>query len=147
VDEFSAWWSGPFLYFCYIAILICSGSMLADLQRFKAEFFKALSHPVRIRLLEVLRHGERSVQELQAALKLDQSTVSQQLAILRSRQVVTSRKEGTTVRYAVRDARVGTLLDVARDVFNAQLTGSQTMLRALRREARQAPRPRTRSLP
>jgi DNA-binding transcriptional ArsR family regulator len=121
--------------------------MLADLQRFKAEFFKALSHPVRIRLLEVLRHGERSVQELQAALKLDQSTVSQQLAILRAKQVVTSRKEGTTVRYAVRDVRVATLLDVARDVFNAQLTGSQTMLRALRREARQSPRPRTRSLP
>jgi len=110
--------------------------MAQDLQSFKAEFFKALAHPVRIRLLEVLRHGERSVQELQGALKLDQSTVSQQLAILRARQVVVSRKEGTTVRYAVRDARVGELLDVARAIFNAQLTGHQTMLRALRREGR-----------
>jgi ArsR family transcriptional regulator len=115
----------------------------ADLQSFKAEFFKALAHPVRIRLLEVLRHGERSVQELQAALKLDQATVSQQLAILRAKQVVTSQKEGTTVRYAVRDPRVGTLLDVARAIFNAQLTGSQTMLRALQRETRRSPRPRT----
>jgi ArsR family transcriptional regulator len=113
-----------------------------DLQIFKAEFFKALAHPARIRLLEVLRHRERSVQELQAALGLDQATVSQQLAVLRARHVVSARREGTTVRYAVRDPRVGTLLDVARSVFNSQLSGSQTMLRALRRERRRAPRPR-----
>jgi DNA-binding transcriptional ArsR family regulator len=117
-----------------------------ELQVFKAEFFKALAHPVRIRLLELLREGERSVQELQAALNLDQATVSQQLAILRTKHVVTARKERTSVRYAVRDERVGTLLDVARLIFNAQLTGSQTMLRALRREKRR-PRRRRRSVP
>jgi len=117
-------------------------TLLPDLQLFKAEFFKALAHPVRIRLLEVLRHGERSVQELQAALTVDQSTVSQHLAILRAKHVVASRKEGTTVRYAVRDARVSALLDVSRAIFNAQLTGSQTMLRALRRESRRPPRRR-----
>ena len=114
-----------------------------ELQVFKAEFFKALAHPVRIRLLEVLRRGERSVQELQAALDLDQSTVSQQLAVLRAKHVVIARKEGTTVRYAVRDPRVGELLDVAREVFNAQLTGSHTMLKALRQESRRPPRRRT----
>jgi DNA-binding transcriptional ArsR family regulator len=113
-----------------------------ELQVFKAEFFKALAHPVRIRLLEGLRRGERSVQELQAALDLDQSTVSQQLAVLRAKHVVVARKEGTTVRYAVRDPRVGELLDVAREVFNAQLTGSHTMLKALRQESRRPPRRR-----
>jgi DNA-binding transcriptional ArsR family regulator len=116
-----------------------------ELQLFKAEFFKALAHPIRIRLLEVLRHGERSVQELQAILDLDQSTVSQQLAVLRAKHVVVARKEGTTVRYTVRDGRVGELLDVARALFNAQLTGSQTMLKALRRESRRAPRRGARS--
>ena len=115
-----------------------------DLQAFKAEFFKALAHPLRIRILEILRHGERSVQELQTALDLDQSTVSQQLAVLRAKRVVTARKEGTTVRYAVHDARVGALLDVARAIFNAQLTGTQTMLRALQKEGR---RPRRRARP
>jgi DNA-binding transcriptional ArsR family regulator len=120
--------------------------MASDLQGFKAEFFKALAHPIRIRLLELLRHGERSVQELQAALTLDQSTVSQHLAILRAKHVVAARKEGTTVRYAVRDARVGELLDVARAIFNAQLTGSQTMLRELQRETRRSPH-RSRSSP
>ena len=111
------------------------------LQAFKAEFFKALAHPLRIRILELLVVGERSVLEIQRALGAEQSSVSQQLAVLRAKHIVRARKEGTTVRYAVRDARVGTLLDVARTIFNTQLTGSQTMLRALRKEAR---RPRRR---
>ncbi len=106
------------------------------LQAFKAEFFKALAHPVRIRILEILRGGERSVQEIQSVLGADQATVSQQLAVLRLKNVVSSRKEGTTVRYAVRDPHVGDLLDVARTIFDNQLIGSQTMLRELRRESR-----------
>jgi ArsR family transcriptional regulator len=111
-----------------------------DLQSFKAEFFKALAHPIRIRILEILRSHARSVQELQALLDLDQSTVSQQLAVLRAKNIVTARKEGTTVWYAVRDALVGDLLDVARRIFNNQLSGTQTMLRELRREARRPAR-------
>ena len=110
------------------------------LQSFKAEFFKALAHPIRIRLLEVLRGGQRSVQELQARLDLDQSIVSQQLAILRAKHIVTARKEGTTVRYEIHDPLVGDLLDVARRIFNNQLTGTQTMLRELRQEARRPAR-------
>jgi ArsR family transcriptional regulator len=108
----------------------------SELQSFKAEFFKALAHPIRIRILEILRAHARSVQELQAELGLDQSTVSQQLAVLRAKNIVTARKEGTTVWYTVRDALVGDLLDVARRIFNKQLTGTQTMLRQLQREAR-----------
>ena len=110
------------------------------LQAFKAEFFKALAHPIRIRILEILRAQEYSVQELQARLNLDQSTVSQQLAVLRSKHVVIARKEGTAVRYKVRDALVGDLLDVARRIFNNQLIGSQTLLRELREEARRPAR-------
>jgi ArsR family transcriptional regulator len=112
----------------------------ADLQDFKAEFFKALAHPIRIRILELLRAGERSVHDLQRTLGVDQSTVSQQLAVLRAKNVVGARKEGTTVRYAIRDALVVDLLDVARGIFNNHLTGTQTMLRELRRETRRPPR-------
>lgn len=112
-----------------------------ELQAFKAEFFKALSHPIRIRVLEILRSGDRSVQELQAALGLDQAVVSQQLAVLRAKNIVSARKEGTTVRYTIRDPLVGDLLDIARRIFNNQLIGTQTMLRALQREERQR-RPR-----
>jgi DNA-binding transcriptional ArsR family regulator len=105
-----------------------------SLQVFKAEFFKALAHPVRIRILELLVSGDRSVQDLQDVLDLDQPTVSQQLAVLRAKNIVTATKVGTSVRYALRDRLVSDLLDVARRVFNNQLVGSQTMLRELRRE-------------
>ncbi|HEX3177975.1 MAG TPA: metalloregulator ArsR/SmtB family transcription factor [Methylomirabilota bacterium] len=107
-----------------------------ELQTLKAEFFKALGHPTRVRLLEILRHGERSVQELQQSLALDQSVVSQHLAILRAKNVVSARKDGTTVRYTVRDPAVGELLDVARRIFGSHLEGSRTMLRELQREQR-----------
>lgn len=117
-----------------------SGASTA-LQSFKSEFFKALAHPIRIRILELLRGRERGVQELQVALDLDQPTVSSQLAVLRRANVVGARKQGTTVHYALRDPRVGDLLDVARRIFDNQLVGTQTMLRALRSEGR---RPRRR---
>jgi ArsR family transcriptional regulator len=106
------------------------------LQAFKAEFFKALGHPVRIRILEVLVGGERSVQELQEALDLGQPIVSQQLAMLRAKNIVKARKEGTTVRYTIRDPLIGDLLVIARRIFDSQLIDSQTMLRELRREER-----------
>lgn len=110
------------------------------LQAFKAEFFKALAHPLRIRILETLVTGERSVHQLQDALGLDQPTVSQQLAILRAKNIVGARKEGTGVRYTVRDGLLRDLLDVARRIFDNHLIGTQSMLRELRREGRGARR-------
>ena len=101
------------------------------LRRFKAEFFKALGHPMRIVLLESLRSGEKSVNELQAALGIDQSSVSRQLAVLRTRNIVEDRKEGTTVFYSVRDPAVFQLLDVAREIFNNQLIDTHAMLQQL----------------
>src|SRR5690242_17617534 len=107
-----------------------------QLQIFKAEFFKALAHPIRIRILEILVRRGRTVHELQAALGLDQPTVSQQLAVLRAKNIVEARKEGTGVRYTVRDASGRDLLDVTRRIFDHHLIGTQTMLKELRREAR-----------
>ncbi len=107
---------------------------LGALQVFKAEFFKALAHPVRIRILEILVVGTRNVQDLQEVLDLDQPIVSQQLAVLRAKNIVTTTKVGTTVRYALVDPLVRDLLDVARRIFDNQLIGSQLMLRELRRE-------------
>jgi DNA-binding transcriptional ArsR family regulator len=112
------------------------GGPITQLQAFKAEFFKALAHPLRIRILELLLTRERSVQELQAELSLEQPVVSQQLAVLRAKNIVGARKVGTTVRYAVRDPNLRELLAVARRIFNGHLIGTQTMLRELRREGR-----------
>lgn len=111
-------------------------SSSGSLQAFKAEFFRALAHPVRIRILEILSGGERSVQELQEVLGLEQPIVSQHLALLRAKNVVKARKEGTTVRYTIRDVSIRELLTLARRIFDSQLIDTQTMLRELRREGR-----------
>src|SRR5678815_1341761 len=109
-----------------------------ELQRFKAQFFRALAHPTRIRILEALVRRERTVQELQEELALDQPIVSQQLAVLRHQGIVSAQKERSSVRYALRDPLVGSLLDVARQIFNNRLGDSQGLLRELRRESRRA---------
>jgi DNA-binding transcriptional ArsR family regulator len=111
------------------------------LQLFKADFFRALAHPIRIRILETLGAGERSVQELQQALDLEQPIVSQQLAVLRGKNIVIARKVGTTVRYALSDPLVIELLAVAREIFNNRLVDTRSMLKALQREARRVVRP------
>ena len=107
-----------------------------ELQTFKAQFFRALAHPTRIRMLEILVRGGRTVQELQAALALDQPIVSQQLAVLRNQGIVSAQKEGLSVRYTLRDPLVGDLLDVARRIFNNHLGSTRGLLRELRRESR-----------
>lgn len=106
------------------------------LQNFKAQFFRALSHPVRVKILEILIGGDRSVQELQEALKLEQPVVSQHLAVLRNQGIVTSEKKGLSVRYALRDPAIADLLDVARRIFNNHLVNTRGMLRELQREGR-----------
>jgi DNA-binding transcriptional ArsR family regulator len=107
-----------------------------ELQLFKARFFRALAHPTRIRVLEILVRRGRTVQELQDALGLDQPLVSQQLAVLRNQGIVAAQKEGSSVRYTVRDPLIADLLDVARRIFNNHLVTTRGLLSELRREGR-----------
>ena len=107
-----------------------------ELQAFKAAFFKALAHPVRIRILELLVQGEMSVQQLQEVIGVEQPVVSQQLAVLRHNNIVASRKAGVTVRYSVRDPLIAQLLETARQIFNNHLVSTQGLLRQLQRERR-----------
>jgi DNA-binding transcriptional ArsR family regulator len=101
---------------------------MTEISQFKAEFFKALSHPLRIRILDELREGEVGVNDLSARLKVEQSSVSQQLALLRSRNFLTTRKDGQNVYYSVRDREIFRLLDAARRMFNNQLIEVRDML-------------------
>ena len=104
------------------------------LRQFKAEFFKALAHPLRIRILEMLRQGPMSVSQLQAAIGVPASSISQQLAVLRGRTIVVTERRGTTVIYRVRDAELFELLDVARRLFNAHLEDAIDLLRLVEAE-------------
>jgi ArsR family transcriptional regulator len=97
----------------------------------KANLFRVLGHPARVRILELLRDGERSVGALQVELGLDSGGTSQHLAALRRIGLVESRREGTSVYYRVEDERVFDLLAAGRDVISRRLTEQQSILREL----------------
>lgn len=104
------------------------------LRQFKAEFFKALSHPIRIAILEHLRSGPRSVGEIQSLTGAPGPSVSQQLAVLRSRGIVVPERSGTTIRYHAADPEIYALLDAARSIFYGHLSDSAELLRLVEAE-------------
>ncbi|MFC0015941.1 MULTISPECIES: helix-turn-helix transcriptional regulator [Allobacillus] len=105
--------------------------MWDDLQAFKADFFKALAHPLRIRILELLAEGHKSVNEIQTILNSEGSTVSQQLSVLRNKNIVTGTKHGKQVVYSLRDPLIMKLLDVAKEIFNNHLVSTISILEEL----------------
>jgi DNA-binding transcriptional ArsR family regulator len=94
----------------------------------KADLFKALAHPARVRVLEVLAEGERSVGDVQPLVGIESSHLSQQLGVLRRAGLVTTRKQGSTVYYALRDPLVAELLLVAKRFLVASLSDTQELL-------------------
>lgn len=94
----------------------------------KADFFRVLGHPARVRVLQLLRGGELSVGALQEALELDSSGTSQHLGALRKQGLVTSRKEGTSVYYRVADPRTLELLELAKQIIATTLEHNMTLL-------------------
>ncbi len=105
--------------------------MKQQIPRLKAEFFKTLGHPVRIRALELLSEGELSVSELREAVGTEQSHLSQQLGILRRAGLVETRREGSSVFYSLADPRVEELLSVSRELLLEIVKASQTELQTL----------------
>jgi ArsR family transcriptional regulator len=95
----------------------------------KADFFKALAHPLRIRVLELLAEGDLSVSELREEIGVEQSHLSQQLAVLRRAGLVEARRGGTSVTYSIPDQRVSELMAIARsmmlDILNRSREGLQ----------------------
>ena len=103
---------------------------MRDIPRLKAEFFKALGHPVRIRILELLSERELSVTQLLDEIDVEQPYLSQQLGVLRRGGFVATRREGTAVVYALADARIADLLNVSRAVLLDMLAAAHDELRA-----------------
>ena len=100
----------------------------------KADFFRVLGHPARVRILQLLRDGERSVGALQDELELDSSGTSQHLAALRAQGLVASRKEGTSVYYRLKDARTLELLELAKEIISSSLAESRALIDDLAEE-------------
>lgn len=100
----------------------------------KAEFFKTLGHPARIRVLELLAEREHAVSELLPEVGVEATSLSQQLAVLRRAGLVVSRKEGSAVYYSLTSPEVARLLAVARRILTEVLSGQVELLADLRAE-------------
>ncbi|MDW8804747.1 metalloregulator ArsR/SmtB family transcription factor [Streptomyces scabiei] len=106
--------------------------MPVPLYEAKAEFFRMLGHPVRIRVLELLLEGPTPVRELLAAIEIEPSNLSQQLAVLRRSGIVTATRTGSTVVYELAGGDVAELLAAARRILSVLLSGQQELLEELR---------------
>ena len=111
-----------------------SVALSRPISELKAQLFKALAHPARVRILELLSEVEQTVSEMQPLVGLESSHLSQQLAVLRRAGVVTSRKEGAAVVYSLRDAEIAELLVVAKRLLINSLARSQGLLTDLQSE-------------
>jgi DNA-binding transcriptional ArsR family regulator len=102
------------------------------LYQLKAEFFKTLGHPARIRVLELLSEREHAVSEMLPEVGIEPAHLSQQLAVLRRANLVVSRKEGSVVYYSLTSPHVAELLAVARQILTGVLSGQAELLEDLR---------------
>ncbi|WP_111604597.1 metalloregulator ArsR/SmtB family transcription factor [Streptomyces sp. Amel2xB2] len=109
--------------------------MTTPLYQLKAEFFKTLGHPVRIRVLELLSEREHAVAEMLPEVGVGPPHLSQQLAVLRRMNLVVTRKEGPTVYYSLTSPEVAELLRVARLILSGVLSGQAELLADLRSSA------------
>jgi DNA-binding transcriptional ArsR family regulator len=113
--------------------------MSTPLYQLKAEFFKTLGHPARIRVLELLSQREHAVGEMLPEVGIEPANLSQQLAVLRRAGLVMTRKEGSTVFYSLTSPQVAELLTVARTILTTVLSGQAELLDDLRGPAAGAP--------
>ncbi|MEV4626844.1 metalloregulator ArsR/SmtB family transcription factor [Micromonospora sp. NPDC049523] len=106
--------------------------MTVPLYQRKAEFFRTLGHPVRIRVLELLGDGPMAVRDLLADVDIEASSLSQQLSVLRRAGIVTSRREGSAVIYALAGPDVAELMRAARRFLTEMITNQAELLDSLR---------------
>ncbi|WP_055585639.1 ArsR/SmtB family transcription factor [Streptacidiphilus griseoplanus] len=106
--------------------------MQVPLYQAKAEFFRMLGHPVRIRVLELLQDGPMPVRDLLAAIDVERSNLSQQLAVLRRSGIVSAVREADTVVYALAGPDVADLMRAARRILTELLAGQRDLLEELR---------------
>ena len=99
--------------------------------RLQAKTAKALAHPTRIAILEMLRRGAVCVCEVSPELEVSQANVSQHLAVLRDGNLVVAQREGTRMMYRVTDKRVFRVLDLMGSIAHDQLDAARQALAAL----------------
>ena len=117
------------------------GQVSTPLYQLKAEFFKTLGHPARIRVLELLSEREHAVAEMLPEVGIEAAHLSQQLAVLRRASLVKTRKEGSTVYYSLTSPHLAELLQVARTILSGVLAGQAELLADLQAAQGEGKRP------
>ncbi len=105
--------------------------MKSELYQMQAEVCKAIAHPTRIEILQLLRDGERCVCEIFPAMKIEQPNVSRHLSVLKKAGILSSRKDGLKVIYMVNDQRIYEVLDLVTDMLKGQLDSRQSALKSV----------------
>ena len=97
----------------------------------QAEISKTLANPLRLAILHLLKDGEKTVNEIAEIVGAGQSNVSQHLALMRQRQIVKTRKVGSTVYYRVSSPKISQACDMVREVLIEQLSQKQEIAKTL----------------
>ena len=105
-----------------------SKSIRKELAKRQAAYFKALARPLRIAIVESLRRGELTVNQISQKFDIEQTNASQQLAVLRHANIIVARKEGTNVYYSVNDTAIFKMLEAATQILEHQLQNIRDML-------------------
>lgn len=113
---------------------LADASIQDALRRFKAGIFQALGHPTRVHIVEVLRDGEQPVGAILKQIGVEAANLSQHLAILRSKRLVRTRKDGNLVYYRLRDPLLVEVLEIMRRHFLSHLEESLAMLKEIEGE-------------
>ncbi|MGE0407162.1 MAG: ArsR/SmtB family transcription factor [Candidatus Korobacteraceae bacterium] len=104
------------------------------MRQFKANIFQGLAHPTRIAIVELLRDGEMPAGELLERLHVEQANLSQHLAVLRAKQIVTSRKSGNQMFYSLKAPVLIKVLDLLKRYFQSHLNEAMSMLEEMETE-------------
>jgi len=102
-------------------------------EQIRANILKALAHPTRIKILEMLREGEKCVCEMLPFLNLEQPNVSQHLSILRNSGIVEAKKRGPSVFYRLKNEKLAQILALLDQIILEELKENQKILKELRR--------------
>ncbi|MCX5919549.1 MAG: metalloregulator ArsR/SmtB family transcription factor [Deltaproteobacteria bacterium] len=97
----------------------------------KSEVLKALAQPTRLKILELLRNGERCICEIVPAINGEQSNISRHISVMQKSHLITTRKDGVKVMVKVRDPRIFEILDTVGLFLKTQMQEQSRLMRAL----------------
>jgi ArsR family transcriptional regulator len=111
--------------------IFMEASMEERVLELKAEILKALAQPTRLKILELLRNGERCICEIVPAINGEQSNISRHISLMQKSNLVTTRKDGVKVMVKVSDPKIFDLLDRVSSILRTRMNEQSRLIRAI----------------